>query len=74
MKLIEDASDSEFEAEIGQRFDLPQLAGYLAATSLLSSLDSYVGAPHNYYLMLDKADGTVAPACAHRRRHAQHNR
>lgn len=59
MKLIEDASDSEFEAEIGERFDLPQLAGYLAATSLLSSLDSYIGAPHNYYLMLDKADGKL---------------
>lgn len=59
MKLIKDGSDSEFESEIGKRFDLPQLAGYLAATSLLSSLDSYVGAPHNYYLMLDKADGKM---------------
>ena len=59
MKLIEDGSDSEFESEIGKRFDLPQLAGYLAATSLLSSLDSYVASPHNYYLMLDKADGKM---------------
>lgn len=59
MKLIEDGSDSEFESEIGKRFDLPQLAGYLAATSLLSSLDSYVASPHNYYLMLDKADGKL---------------
>lgn len=59
MKLIEDGSDSEFESEIGKRFDLPQFAGYLAATSLLGSLDSYVGAPHNYYLMLDKANGKM---------------
>lgn len=59
MKLIEEGSDREFESEIGKRFDLPQLAGYLAATSLLGSLDSYVGAPHNYYLMLDKADGKM---------------
>ncbi|WP_145420704.1 CotH kinase family protein [Planctomycetes bacterium K23_9] len=59
LKLINDGSDSEFESEIGKRFDLPQLAGYLAATSLLSSLDSYVSAPHNYYLMLDKADGKM---------------
>ncbi|MGB7327192.1 MAG: CotH kinase family protein [Rubripirellula sp.] len=59
MKLIEDGSDREFESEIGKRFDLPQLAGYLAATSLLSSLDSYVASPHNYYLMLDKADGKM---------------
>lgn len=59
IKLIEDSSDSEFESEIGKRFDLPHLAGYLAATSLLSSLDSYVASPHNYYLMLDKADGKM---------------
>lgn len=59
MKIIEDASDSEFKSEIAQRFDLPKFAGYLAATSILSSLDSYVGAPHNYYLMLDKADGKL---------------
>lgn len=59
MKLIENATASEFELEIGERFDLPALAGYLAATSLLSSLDSYVGMPHNYYLMLDKADGKL---------------
>ncbi len=59
LKLIEDGSKSEFEAEIGMRFDLPKLAGYLAATSLLSSLDSYVGAPHNYYLLLNQADGKL---------------
>lgn len=59
MKLIEDGSDIEFESEIGNHLDLPNLAGYLAATSLLSNLDSYVASPHNYYLMLDKADGKM---------------
>jgi spore coat protein CotH len=39
--------------------DLKQLAGYLAATSILGSLDSYVGMPHNYYLLMDKADGKM---------------
>jgi hypothetical protein len=40
--------------KIGKNLDL--FADYLAATSLLASLDSYVGAPHNYYLLVDKAD------------------
>lgn len=59
LKLVEDASDDVFEKEIGDRIDLPQLAGYLAATSLLASIDSYVGMPHNYYLLMDKADGKL---------------
>lgn len=59
LKLIEGGSDDQFESEISKRLDLPKLAGYLAATSLLSSLDSYVGAPHNYYLMLNKSDGKL---------------
>ncbi len=59
LKLIERAPDTAFEREIGERMDLKQLAGYLAATSILSSLDSYVGMPHNYYLLMDKADGKM---------------
>lgn len=59
MKLIQDGSDDEFESEIGKRFDLPLLANYLAVTSLLTNLDSYVASPHNYYLMLDKSDGKL---------------
>ncbi len=59
LKLIERAPDTAFEREIGERMDLKQLAGYLAATSILSNLDSYVGMPHNYYLLMDKADGKM---------------
>ncbi|MEC9092535.1 MAG: CotH kinase family protein [Planctomycetota bacterium] len=59
LKLIEQGSDEEFSAQIGQRLDLKLLAGYLAVTSLLVNLDSYVAAPHNYYLVLDKADGKL---------------
>ena len=59
LKLIQDAPKEVFEKEIADRMDLPQLAGYLAATSLLSSLDSYSGAPHNYYLLLDRTDGML---------------
>ncbi len=39
--------------------DLEQFAGYLAATSLLANVDSYIGMPHNYYLLQDKADGLL---------------
>lgn len=59
LKLIHSGSDEAFEEEIGERMDLKQLAGYLAATSVLASIDSYVGMPHNYYLLMDKADGKL---------------
>ncbi len=59
LKLIERAPDAVFEREIGERMDLKQFAGYLAATSILANLDSYVGMPHNYYLVMDKADGKM---------------
>ncbi len=59
LKLIHSGSDSEFAQEIGQRMDLDQLAGYLAASSLLANIDSYIGMPHNYYLLVDKADNRV---------------
>jgi spore coat protein H len=59
LKLIEQGSDDEFAREIGKRMDLGQFAGYLAATSILVNIDSYIGMPHNYYLLMDKADGKL---------------
>ena len=59
LKLIENGSETAFEREIGERMDLKQFAGYLAATSILANLDSFVGMPHNYYLVMDKADGRM---------------
>ena len=59
LKLIDRAPDATFEREIGDHIDLKQFAGYLAATSILANLDSYVGMPHNYYLVMDKADGRM---------------
>ena len=56
LKLIESGSDHDFAREIANRMDLKQFAGYLAATSILANIDSYIGMPHNYYLLLDKAD------------------
>ena len=60
LKLVEQGSDDEFAREIGKRMNLEQFAGYLAATSILVNIDSYIGMPHNYYLLMDKADGRAA--------------
>ncbi|MDP7586326.1 MAG: CotH kinase family protein, partial [Verrucomicrobiota bacterium] len=59
LKLVEQGSDDEFAREIGKRMNLEQFAGYLAATSILVNIDSYIGMPHNYYLVMDKADGRL---------------
>jgi hypothetical protein len=59
LNLIEQGSDDEFAREIGKRMDLGQFAGYLAATSILVNIDSYIGMPHNYYLLMDKTDGKL---------------
>ena len=59
LRLIGKVSGTEFSNQIGEKMDLDFYAGYLAATSLLASLDSYIGAPHNYYLMVDQADNKV---------------
>ena len=59
LKLVEQGSDDEFAREIGKRMNLEQFAGYLAATSILVNIDSYIGMPHNYDLLMDKADGRL---------------
>ena len=59
LKLIQSGSDQAFRSEIEARIDLEQLAGYLAVSSILANIDSYIGMPHNYYLLLDKADGRL---------------
>ena len=59
LKFIKEASDADFAQSIGEKLDLDLFAGYLAATSLLASVDSYIGMPHNYYLLMDKADDKV---------------
>jgi len=56
LKLIKEAPKAEFEREISKRMDLKQFAAYLATTSILVNIDSYIGMPHNYYILMDKAD------------------
>jgi len=59
LKLIEEAPKAEFEWEISKKMDLKQFAAYLAATSILVNIDSYIGMPHNYYILMDKADNKL---------------
>ncbi|MFT4514304.1 MAG: spore coat protein H [Planctomycetota bacterium] len=59
LQLIEKGTDEDFAKQIAQRMDVVQFAGYLAATSLLANVDSYIGMPHNYYLLLDKSDNKL---------------
>jgi len=59
LKLVESGSDKAFEKQIGDRLDLDYFAAYLAATSVLVNIDSYIGMPHNYYLLMDKTDGKL---------------
>ncbi|MEE2942158.1 MAG: CotH kinase family protein [Verrucomicrobiota bacterium] len=59
LKLVERGSDKAFETQIGARLDLDYFAAYLAATAVLVNIDSYIGMPHNYYLLMDKADGKL---------------
>lgn len=57
VRLINEAPDDVFRAKIGSLLDLDMFAGYLAATSLLVNLDSYIGMIHNYYVFIDPQDG-----------------
>ncbi|MFM7148672.1 MAG: CotH kinase family protein [Gemmataceae bacterium] len=52
-RLIDQADDKKFQEQIGAFLDVDRFLRYLAATVLLSSMDSFVGIGHNYYLYLD---------------------
>ncbi|MFJ2241260.1 CotH kinase family protein [Streptomyces sp. NPDC087859] len=56
MKLIkwaDEASDEEFEEELGQHVDVESLATYLAAQNLLMNFDDMAGPGKNYLLWYD---------------------
>lgn len=59
LKSIHSTSSQAFFTTMASFMDLKQLAGYLAATSILSNIDSYIGMPHNYYLLMNKQDGKI---------------
>ena len=59
LKAMDSTSAQTYYEVMDSFMDLKQLAGYLAATSILSNIDSYIGMPHNYYLLMDRQDGKI---------------
>jgi Ca2+-binding EF-hand superfamily protein len=52
-KLVQRADDRTSAQEIGNYLDVDEFLRYLAGTVALSSMDSFIGMGHNYYLYLD---------------------
>ena len=59
LRLLKEAEQAEFAERAGEYLDLENWAQYFAANSLLVNLDSIVAMPHNYYLLVDQADGKL---------------
>ena len=59
LKSIVSSPNHTFFEDMNAFMDLEHLAAYLAATSILSNIDSYIGMPHNYYLLMDKQDNKI---------------
>lgn len=55
--LVQRGDDATFRAEIGKRIDVDEFLRYFAATTLLASVDSFMGLAHNYYLYLTPKTG-----------------
>jgi len=53
IRLVQHADEKRFNKEIGKLLDVDEFLRYLAATVALSSLDSFIGFAHNYYLYLN---------------------
>ncbi|WP_397569863.1 PVC-type heme-binding CxxCH protein [Schlesneria sp. T3-172] len=54
-KLVNTASDEEFQVQIGSFIDLDQFLKYVSANALTSNLESFLALGHNYSLYLDPA-------------------
>lgn len=51
-KVVQEGTDAEFAAEIGNYLDVDAFLRFIAANALLANLDSYLGYGHNYYMYL----------------------
>lgn len=51
-RLVNKADDAEFRKQISAYLDIDNFVRFLAANTLLSSLDGFIGLGHNYYLYL----------------------
>lgn len=59
LRLLNESETEEFSREAAQYLDLDNWAQYFAANTLLVNLDSIVAMTHNYYLLIDSADGLI---------------
>ena len=59
LRLLNDSERDAFSQQAGQYLDLENWAQYFAANTLLVNLDSMVAMTHNYYLLVDSADGLI---------------
>ncbi|HEY7116318.1 MAG TPA: CotH kinase family protein, partial [Tepidisphaeraceae bacterium] len=59
VKLVNYADDAAFQQRIGEYLAVDDFLRYLAATVLISNLDSPLVTNHNFYLYVNPADGRV---------------
>lgn len=55
-RVLNTASDAEFMQAIEQRLNIDRALWYMAYCNILSSLDSYIGSGHNYYIYHNPTD------------------
>lgn len=53
-RVIQQASDEEFEARIAEVLDLDATLRFIALNALLANMDSFLGNGHNYYLFIPR--------------------
>ncbi len=53
VKLVQKADDKTFQRDIDKYLDVDEFLRFLAGTVALSSMDSFIGLTHNYFLYLD---------------------
>lgn len=58
-RFVSRTSDTEFNARVGEFFDLPEVARFVAVTSLLSSYDGFLSNGQNFVMYLDAASGRL---------------
>jgi spore coat protein CotH len=56
-RLVNKADEAVFRKDIGAYLEVDAFVRYLAATTLLSSMDGFIGMGHNYYLYLSPVSG-----------------
>ena len=60
VKLVNYADDATFRAKVGDYLAIDEFLRYVAASTLISNLDSALVTNHNYYLYANPRDGRVS--------------